>query len=79
MLRSLFAGVDTIVNAPAGSGKTACFLLALALIQGIGVMVHPLVGLSDALQEAGPATRYGEDGLWCQNSSVSGPTPSRPR
>ena len=35
--------------------------------------------LSDALLEAGLATRYGEDGLWCQNSSVSGPTPSRPR
>lgn len=44
-IRSLLAGQDTVFVAPTGSGKSAVYQIAGSLMQGVTVIVSPLIAL----------------------------------
>ncbi len=61
VIESVVSGRDTVVVMPTGSGKSLCYMLPACVIEGLVVVVSPLIALmkdqTDALEQFGiPAT-----------------------
>jgi ATP-dependent DNA helicase RecQ len=67
VLRSIFAGKDTLAVLPTGGGKSICFQVPAMVLGGLSVVVSPLISL---MQDQVEAARARGISASCLNSSL---------
>src|SRR6185503_21218490 len=67
VLRSVFAGLDTLAILPTGGGKSICFQVPALVFGGLTLVVSPLISL---MQDQVEAARARGISAGCLNSSL---------
>src|SRR3954465_6641721 len=67
VLRSIFAGKDTLAILPTGGGKSICFQIPAMVLGGLSIVVSPLISL---MQDQVEAARARGIPAGCLNSSL---------
>ena len=68
VLESIFEGRDTLAVLPTGGGKSICFQIPAVILQGLSIVVSPLISL---MQDQVEAARARGLPVACLNSSLS--------